>query len=502
MTISFSKYVDITSAIGGAAQAAARELILRLMTTNIEIPTESVVEFDTLDEVGAYFGTGSDEYAQAQFYFSFVSKRATTPSKISFARFSLVDTAPLILGDDTLSYAVADFDSIADATFTLTLGAITEAIVVDFTTPSVVTSLTEVATRVNDAIQAANIDPLFASSATTFDAVDGRFELVGGATGAAVISAIPTGSGTALLPVIGWVDPPAKFSDGIDGTDLTTFLIAQAQLTNNFGSFAFIPALADADILEVAQWNDPENVKYIYLQKVIAANAQTVFDAINLLSGTALTLSDAALTSDFPWLLPGAILAATPYTRRNSVQNYMFQQHSLASLVADTTLSGTYDDIRVNYYGETQQAGALIAFYQRGFLMGGALDPIDMGVFANEAFLKDSIGVAIINLLLAVSAVPANASGVAQVLGAIQEPIDLGLFNGSISIGKTLNQTQRAFIATVTGDETSYIQIENSGYWIEAQIEEPTANEFVVVYTLLYAKNDVVRKVEGSHLLI
>ena len=501
MPITFSRYVDITSAVGGAAQATARELILRLMTTSVEVPTESVVEFDTLDGVSAYFGTTSAEYLQAQSYFSFISKLATTPSKISFARYSLVDTAPTILGDGTLTYVVSDFDTIADATFTLTLGAIEEDIVVDFTGPAVV-SLTEVASRVEAAIQAANIAAIFASATVAYDATDGRFEFTGGATGAAVISAVATGSGTPLLPIIGWVDPPAKFSDGIDATSLTTFLIAQAQLTNNFGSFSFITDLTADQILEVATWNDSENVKYIFLQKVAAADTQTTYDAINLLGGTALTLYDASLTTDFPWLLPGAILAATPYTKRNSVQNYMFQQHSLASLVDDTTLSGTYDDIRVNYYGETQQAGSLLAFYQRGFLMGIATDPIDIGVYGNEAFLKDSIGVAIINLLLAVTAVPANATGVAQVLAAIQAPIDLGLFNGIISVGKTLNQTQRAFVTTITGDETSYHQIENSGYWIEAQILEPVPTEFEVNYTLLYSKNDVVRKVEGSHLLI
>ncbi len=134
--------------------------------------------------------------------------------------------------------------------------------------------------------------------------------------------------------------------------------------------------------------------------------------------------------------------------------------------------------------------------------MGLAADPLDMGVYANEAFLKDSIGVAIINLLLAVSAVPANTSGVTQVLGAINDPIELALFNGTISIGKTLDSTQRAFVAGITGDATAFIQIQNAGYWINAVIEEPTPNEFEVVYTLLYSKNDVVRKVVGSHLLI
>lgn len=498
MPITFSRYVDITSAVGGVAQAAARELILRIMTENPLIPTESVVEFETIAEVGAFFGTTSDEFAEAQFYFGFISKLATTPSKISFARYSLTATAPLVIGESK-TFNVTDFDTIADAEFSLTLGTITEPILVNFTA---VGSLTAAAALVQAAVVAANVDVLFTGATVVFDPINSRFDLTGGASGPAVISMIPTGTGTDILPIIGWIDPPARFSDGIAAETITAFLIAQAQLSNNFGSFSFISTLTDSEVLEAATWNDGENVKYMYLNPVTAATAQANFDALNLLSGAALTLRDVTLTTDFPWLLPGAIMAATPYTRRASVQNYMFQQASLIAIVSDTTLSATFDGIRVNYYGETQQAGSLLAFYQRGFLMGLAADPIDMGVYSNEVFLKDSIGVSIINLLLAVASVPANASGIAQVLAAIQDPIEVGLFNGTISIGKTLNATQIAFITAITGDPNAFQQIQSAGYWINAVINEPTTNEFVVDYTLLYSKNDVVRKVVGSHLLI
>lgn len=501
MPIAFSKYVDITSAVAGVAQAAGRELILRLMTANILIPTETVVEFDTAAEVGVYFGTTSVEFLQAQFYFGFISKLATSPSKISFARYSLADTAPVVIGDSNTSFALGDFDSIADATFTLTLGAITEAILVDFVTESPA-SLADVAEDIQDAIRAANGDASYTAATVTFDATNSRFVLTGGSTGAAVVTLVPTGSGTPLLPVIEWEAPGARFSDGIDAETIAGFLAAQAQLTNNFGSFSFIEDLSDANNLAAVTWNDGENVKYMFLHRVEAAGAQAAFDAFEDFSGVAMTLQDSALTTDYPWILPGSIMAATPYARRASVQNYMFQQASLASLVVDSTLADFYDGIKVNYYGETQTAGTLLAFYQRGFLTGLAVDPQDMGVYANEVFLKDAIGVSIINLLLGVSAVPANTSGITQVLSAIQDPIETALFNGIISIGKTLSTAQIAFVTATTGDALAYVQVQNAGYWLNAVIDEPTSGEFVVIYTLIYSKNDVVRKVEGSHLLI
>lgn len=500
MAIPFSKYVAITSAVGGTAQASARELILRLMTANSLLPTGTVVEFDTVDEVGEFFTTLSDEYLQAQFYFGFISKLATSPSKISFARYSLVDTAPVVIGDSNTSFAVGDFDAIADATFTLTLGAITEDILINFVTAAPA-SLADVAGDIEAAVQAANVAAIFASATVTYDAVNARFVLTGGDTGAAIVTMVPTGSGTPLLPIIKWEEPGARFSDGIDAETVTGFLTAQAQISNNFGSYAFIETLTDDQVLESSTWDHVENVKYIYLHRVVASGAQDAYDALNALSGTDLTLRDVALTTDYPWLLPGAIFAATPYSQRASVQNYMYQQGDLETTVSDATLSNFYDSIRVNYYGETQTAGSLLAFYQRGFLMGGATAPIDIGVFANEISLKDSIGVSIFNLFLAVSAVPTNASGETQVLSAIQAPIEAALFNGIISVGKTLNSTQIAFIGTITGDPEAYFQVQDAGYWVNVEITEPSPSEFVAVYTLIYSKSDVVRKVEGSQLL-
>ena len=70
MPIPFSKYVAITSSVGGVAQASARELILRLITTNPLVPSGSVVEFDSVAAVAAYFDLGAVEAVesdQAQF---------------------------------------------------------------------------------------------------------------------------------------------------------------------------------------------------------------------------------------------------------------------------------------------------------------------------------------------------------------------------------------------------------------------------------------------------
>ena len=67
--ISQSQYVAITSGVGGASAATEKELIARLVTDNEKVPSNTVLEFEGIDAVGAYFGTTSDEYKYAAVYF-------------------------------------------------------------------------------------------------------------------------------------------------------------------------------------------------------------------------------------------------------------------------------------------------------------------------------------------------------------------------------------------------------------------------------------------------
>ena len=195
MAIAFTKYVDITSGVGGSSQAAQRELIGRLFTINNLVPTETSIEFTDIEDVADYFGTTAEEFKRASFYFSFVSKLTTSAQKISFARWADVDTAPQIFGEEK-TQLLSNFTSISDGAITLTLGIDTEIITgIDFTTDL---SLTDVAATIETAVQAANVAALWTGATVIFDAVNSRFNLTGGVTGAAVVSvadaALPTGT--------------------------------------------------------------------------------------------------------------------------------------------------------------------------------------------------------------------------------------------------------------------------------------------------------------------
>ena len=218
-------------------------------------------------------------------------------------------------------------------------------------------------------------------------------------------------------------------------------------------------------------------------------------------------------SGEFHELLPSAIFASVDYSRPNASQNYMFQSASLTPTVSDNPTADALDALRINYYGSTQTAGQIRSFYQRGFLMGPTTAPLDIGVFANEQWIKDSIGSEIFSLVLALGAVSANQTGRAQVLSAIQNVIDGDLdagsavSNGVISVGRTLSNTERQVVTNLTGDPDAYLQVESLGYWLDAEVRnEVNSNsgltENFVVYTLVYARDTVIRRVEGADILV
>ena len=209
----------------------------------------------------------------------------------------------------------------------------------------------------------------------------------------------------------------------------------------------------------------------------------------------------------FPEQIPMMIEAATNYaTGINSVQNYMFQNNyaGLTPLVTTDAQKAQYDAVSVNYYGQTQTAGQLINFYQNGVLQGVSPSPLDMNTYVNEIWLKDACTAAIMNLLLNLTQLPANAQGVSQILTSLQVVINQALLNGTIRVNKTLNINQQQFITSATNDPTAWYQVQTIGYWVNAAIVPSGSNPviYTATYTLIYAKDDVIRLVTGQDILI
>lgn len=500
MAINIRRYIDIVSGVGGGAGVRERDLIGRLFTANAILPAGTLLESTDIESVGAYFGTTSEEYARAQFCFSWISKNITRAKKIGFARWVAADTAPQVFGRAG-GQEVGAYTGITNGSLTLSMGGETHVVTgMDFSSAP---SLSGVAAVVDAAINAASVSPLWANATTTWDAVAQRFILTGGAAGTATVS-VSAGGGTDVAGLLGWLDG-AVLSPGAVAESITDTLTASADASNNFGSYLFLPSLSLAQVEESAAWCASQNVLYQYMVPVASSDRATWSAALDGYAGVGMTLRGP--NGQYHEMVPMIILAATDYTARNSVQNYMFQQFpTLSPTVSTTADANVYDPLRINYYGRTQTAGQYLDFYQRGVLGGGATAPVDMNTYANEQWLKDACGAAIMSLLLSLARVSANAQGRAQILTTVQSVIDRALFNGVISVGKPLNNTQKLYIKERTGDDLAWVQVQNIGYWLDAVMQSYVTvdgrTEYKAVYTLIYSKDDAVRAVDGTHILI
>lgn len=499
MAISLRKYVDIRSGVAGQPALNTRQLILRVYTTNPLLPTGSIKDFALASSVGSYFGTMSEEYFRALFYFSFISKNFTSPSLISFARWADVDTAPIIYGVKVTT-TLTQFQLITNGSFNLTLGATSHDILgLDF---SAVASYADVATVLQTGIQAADITPLWTGATVVYNASTGAFDFTGGATGPAVVAVAAASSGVDIRANIGWTNL-ATYSDGYAAQTVTDVLTISSSQSDNFGSFVFTntAGLTLDQIVEAAVWNYAQNVEFVYQVPVTPDNAVDYNAALVNIGGVGVTLN--TTLAEFPEELPCAILASTDYTVSNSVQSYMYQQGLLTPSVTTTVDSDFYDGLIINYYGQTQEAGQSLSFYQRGNLMGQqVIDIIDMGIYGNEQWLKNAIAVSIMNTFIGLNEIPVNSQGESILTNAVLIVILQAIANGTISVGKTLTQLQIQKITEISGSQTAWRQVQDSGYWFDVTFNETSPNNFVANYTLIYSKNDVIRKVVGSDILI
>lgn len=496
MSISIQKYVDITSGVGAGNVVRERELIGRIFTDNPRVPVDGLVELTSAADARTYFGSGSEEANRATFYFSFISKNIVAPKKLQFARFASVASVPRVYGA-RLAATLASFTAITAGALAITAGADTANLTgLNFTAA---TSFANVAGILQTAIRAAS-GAQFATATVTFDPVASAFNFAGTVAANAAMS-VATGS---LASLLGW-GLGSVMSPGTIAVEPVDALDASIESSNNFGSFLFQADLTDVQIVDIATANAARNVEFMYTVRVDDTNAGSL--AAALLNTAGVALNYAPVATEWDEMEPMMIMAATDYTKRNAVQNYMYQQFpGLTPKVTTTMQSDIFDEQRINYYGNTQTAGQQINFYQRGVMGGLATALVDQNVYANELWLKDAAAANIMSLLLSVGRVPANADGVGQIVAILQGVIDRALFNGVISVGKTLTVLQRLYVTEMTDDELAWHQVQNAGYWIgcimEPYVTTDGRTEYKAVYTLIYAKDDAVRKVEGTHVLI
>jgi len=486
MAISQSKYVNIISSVGGGSTVNQRDLIGRVFTANYLVPVNRVLEFSggattALSAIGEYFGITSTEYTFAKNYFNFKTAANTEPQKLSFARYTSEAVNSTLIGKRNVDLTV--LQAITAGTFNMQIG---ETIInlSDVNLSSAV-AMADVATTLTTELDGA--------ATVTYDATNDRF-VVSATTN---ISTYATGT---IAEALGMVEGEGILSEASTAKTPLETVSASAELSNNFFSFCFLDTLTTSDITAIAGWVDAQNVKYMYSVPVTMSNYSSIRTAVKDYDGVALTLDKHSEHAEF---MPMSAFAAVDYTKPNSTMDVFYKQFDgVTPSVTTNSERFTFDPLRINYYGVTQQAGQAIAFYQDGLLQGSIPS---MTVYANEAWLKDSFITDVLNLRMGLDSLPANTTGKSLVMSALMETVNQALINGVVLPGKELNATQKAYITTITGDEDGWIAVQNSGYRLSAEVvqyEEYGITKYKISFLFVYSKGDTINYVDGRDILI
>jgi hypothetical protein len=263
------------------------------------------------------------------------------------------------------------------------------------------------------------------------------------------------------------------------------------------------------EVVDVAAWNHAKNNKFLFSHRSTKENAEKNYAALKGFSGTIVTI-DSTIGSknpEFHEQCPMEIFASTDYSRAKAVQNFMYTQFpNRNSSVSDTIESRHLNSLRMNYIGETQKDGNKLSFYQRGTMMGGNTAATKVNVYCNEIWFKDDIVSGAMALQLALPEISANTEGQGAISNVLQDSIDRAENNGTISVGKPFDNAQKEYVSRVTGDKLAWHQVQSIGSWrqvlINSVVGEDGTTEFEAKFLILYSKDDVINKIEGSNSLI
>ena len=498
MPISMKKYVDIKSGINNIRTATEKELIARIFTTSDFVPKQEVIECESLDEVKDIFGISSEEYNIAEKYFGFINKYARSPKKISFGRDYSEGFNGYVIARRN-SAPLSEYKELNVEAFGVKYGDLnhTKSPISgsDFNSCS---SLSDVATLVQGWIRTMfEDDDVLQTLTVTYN--DGKFVVDTGNTDNVLLTFSETVADMMGLSALSG----AVSSVGAEETNYTDVFKNSYEISNNFATFIFL-GLDDKDELSTLATFVKQNYpsEFMMVIPVDVEHFRDIQSAVANIDGVSL---EHCYTEDtkYNFVLPMAITATTDYNKENGTVDYMYTQDSNMGIAIDNDeYAKDLDELKINYYGRTQQAGQKLAFYQNGVLQGNYQD---QNIYVNEIWLKDALVTKFLNYMLLTANWYANKAGQSIGQGLIVDIIERAKLNGTITTEKEISENDKNYIYNITTDENAWRQIYQLGYYLITSIEKVKINNqdtYQFNYTLLYSKGDSIKKVEGQNILI
>lgn len=488
MTIPASQLVDITPRVIGGG-LSGMEFNGTFLTKSSRMPAKTAVPFYLLSDVGAYFGTNSDEYKLAANYFTADSNGTKKPSTLWFYKKVDAAQAAFIRGME-----VNDLGNLT----AITSGAFT--IKVDGTTISV-TGLDLSAQTSFSGCASAIQAKLNAGLAGTTCSWDDNFK-------AFIITSPTVGeSGSVEFAKEGTADLTTYITLGLSAgtkspgsaiTSLTDTMEGCVSSNSNFFSFMPVFQESSSDALELATWCNNQGVRFLYVMVDNSDDGKSPNNTVCL----------GAQVSDYYGIAPiyntkavGAftmgIAGSINPNQLEGRKTWAFKQQSgLAFTVDKTSDANALLGNGYNFYGDYATASNEFKLFQNGQVSGVAkwLD-----TYYGQVFIKDGLQNAWINAMMMANTIPYNEAGYGVLRSAAMDTINTAVNAGFIRAGVSLSEAQKVQVNTEAGLNIADT-LNTQGWYL--QILDPTAQvrseRGTPIVNFWYMDGGSIQKIQGT----
>ncbi|MCT8555475.1 DUF3383 domain-containing protein [Glaesserella parasuis] len=422
------------------------------LSENANLPTGRAVSFATADSVGEYFGFTSAEYQAAAVYFKGFDGSTIKPGTLIFFAYNKAIEGAFLLGASVKSLSLNELKKINGTLSVIIDGSEKKA---DSLNLSGAKSFSNAAELIGTALGSVTV---------TFDSQLQAFKVASSTTGTTSTIAFATGATADALGLS--ENAGATLSQGSNTTTPTETMQAVIGSTLNWATFTTITEPTLEEKLEFAKWSNNQNQRFLYVGWGKEATATQTGDTTSF--GAKLKESEySGATAVYGGLDKAAFLCGTvasiDFTEKQGRITLKFKgQSGLTADVTDATIAKNLEDNGYNYYGAWATANDRFLFLSPGQI-SGEWKWID--AYINQIRLNSQLQLAIITLLTSAKSVPYNDIGIALQRAACNDPINEALNFGSIQVGVSLSEQQKAIINNYTGVDAAS-QVEAQGYYL------------------------------------
>ena len=466
-SIPISKEVTV---IPGVVGTGGNPLSLNsvFLTQSVLAPSGALLSYTNADDVGAYFGTDSDEYKAAICYFAGFQNASKLPGTLYITEYATSSRAAWLRGFSLAGKSLTYYQSLNG---TLSLD-------IDGTTYNTAVLNLSSATSIGGAESTSVVNLIDtalgfsggSAPTVTWDSVRSSIVITSGTTG--LTSTITYASGT-LADSLGLSAGVLSQGDAVDTpADAMEQII---NLSNDWATFLTIWEASDSDALGFADWTQTQNDRYAYIlwdsssANKVANNAGTIGAQVAAAEYDGTLVVYAATGGQNLAAAVAGYAASINWKALNGRATVKFrQQPGLASYVSTVDNQADATAVLSNnatYFGTYAAPGLGNAYniLADGRMSGSRFKWFD--TYIGQIYLNSQLALSIFEGLLQVNMAPYNVLGYNLIRAWCADPITEALNCGIIRTGVSLSNSQKAAINYAVGKDIS-TQLQTQGYFL------------------------------------